>query len=512
MDPNTNPIPNPSPTPAPSAAPAPEPAAPAAPAEPVVAPAAKTRKPLPKKLIFMIGGGALLVLLIILGIIFIPKMFGGDKASEAKEVFSEDILIPVKENDKYGYIDLKGKMKISPQFYNADEFQGDFAVVKKEEGDNHSVIIDRKGQVKLEMQPYDSAYYYSETKIWRVGEQLYDKNLNKILPDNKEIYDYSNGYFIVGPSLGSTDYDYSDLDAKQSVELYNSKGKSVYKYETSKADLEVTEYGDTLGETYCGLALEENKSIIVNCDSGKVIKNDINYNVESDDYTSFLLRDGYKRVGYYLVSKNKVVFETESDDVDFYLYGNGDEMYYEIEDDNTDETKYFLIKKGELTDTKPATSAASNSLSSWEIYTGYTIISCGKTDGLMKGKTQVVPCNYEDIKTPDILTYEYLKSKGKTYVIGRNDDTSHIINAKNGKVVQTFDYGYLNFEDESSFVAFRKDRDSKSYTIHNLVTGKTQVINGSSVSCHPMYVRVYNEDGKYEYKKKNLKLFYTEQQ
>ena len=496
--------------PAPVAEPA-TPATPATPAAPTAAiPAAK--KPLPKKAILFGGIGAAAILLIVLGILFIPKLFGNKYSKLAKETFSEDVLIAVEENDKYGYIDLKGKMKIAPQFYEANNFEGNYALVKQSEDDDHYVMIDKKGQIKLQLEHNDYAYYDGENKIWEIGSQLYDNNLKKILPAGKEIYEENGNHYIVGPTLGSGDYDYSDWDSKQAVELYNSKGKSVYKFETNYPDIEVAVYYDvTKGkvniEAYCGLALEKEKSVIVNCDTGKVVKADINYRLNADDYTAFELIENYDTKGHLLVLGNKVVFESNSEDMDFYLYDSNDGPYYKIEDDDTDKVQYYLINKKQLTDTKPA--STKDDLTYWERYTDYTIISCGSNDGLMYGKKQVVPCSYDSIMTPDILTYEYLKSKGKNYVIGRNDDTSAIINANNGKVVQTFDYDYLDFEDSSIFVGYKKDYNSDTYTVHNLVSGKTQMITASKISFYPLYFRAYN-DGKYEYYNKDFKLIYTE--
>lgn len=494
-------------------APAAEPAAPATPATPAAPTAAipAAKKPLPKKAILFGGIGAAAILLIVLGILFIPKLFGNIITKMAKSTFDENAYIVVEENDKYGYIDLSGKMKITPQFYEANNFKGDYALVKQNEDDDHYVMIDKKGQVKLQLEDNDYGYYDELNQIWEIGDQLYDNKLKKILPAGKEVYAEDTNYYIVGPTLGSGDYDYSDLNSKQAVELYNSKGKSVYKFETNYPDVEVSTYYDiSKGKVdlqfYCGLALEKEKYVIVNCDTGKVVKTDINYKVESQDDGIFTLSEDYDDKGALIVLNNKVVFESNSEDIYVGLYDSADGPYYEIEFED-DKTQYYIVNKKQLTDTKP--SSTKDDLSTWEKYAGYTIISCGSNDGLMYGKKQVVPCNYESIRTPDVITYEYLKGKGKNYVIGRNDDTSAIINANNGKVVQTFDYDYLDFEDSSIFVGYKKDYNSDTYTVHNLVSGKTQMITASKISFYPLYFRAYN-DGKYEYYNKDFKLIYTE--
>jgi hypothetical protein len=124
----------------------------------------------------------------------------------------------------------------------------------------------------------------------------------------------------------------------------------------------------------------------------------------------------------------------------------------------------------------------------------------------MVNKTQAIPCEYSHLRTPDAITYEYLKSKGKDYVIGNKSEKSYLLQAKNGKVVKEFDDDYLDFEPLSTFVYYESSDDN--YVVYNIITGKSAEVKGRYIYAEPMYVMVRTDD-KVEYYNKNLKLFYT---
>lgn len=515
MDPNSNTNPNPAPAapePKPAAAPEPEtksepkPAtAPKSETKSVVPPAAKpaaTKKPLPKKFI-LIGAIALVAILaIILGIIFIPKLFKSDEAKLAEEIFSEDLLIAVKQDDKYGYINLNGKMIIDPQFASASDFVGDKAIVEIEEGDDErSAIIDRKGNVLLKATTSERISYDPENEIWLIDEQLYGKKLKKITQDGKIVHDEDEGYYYV-----TSEDPYNTTDR----EIYNKKGESVYKFNSDSTSWDITEYGDELEQTYAILDLGDDNHSIINLDSGKVVAENIkSHNAWADDYTDFCLYDGDDCTKYLLVWNDKVVKEYDYR-IDITHYGEGKNGYYAISDDDytsEHDTEYLDLKSGEITSTRPSSSSEEDSsdLSEWEIANKSTIFSCSAGYGLMVDKTEVIPCEYEHIRTPDAITYEYLKSKGKNYVIGNKSEKSYLLQANNGKVVKEFDDSYVDFETISSFIYYDKDDTN---IIYNIVTGKSAEIKGDYVYAEPMYVMVRTDD-KVEYYNKNLKLFYT---
>ena len=540
MDPNSNINPNPAPTPetpeapaqttpmvevtptatptptaeaTPAATPAPAPetqATPQAAATPqaTAAPAA-AKKPLPKNFILIGAIACAAILLVILGFIFIPKLFRSDEAKLADEIFSENILIAVEQDDKYGFINLSGKMVIQPQFESASDFRGDKAVDKiKNNNELQSAIIDRKGKVLLVAESGDSVSYDSENGIWRVGDQLYDKNLKKILPEGKEIFSEDEGYYLVTDTVNY-------FDGEKTI--YNKKGKAVYSYQSKGASWYVTEESDELEQAYAALKIDENRYTIINADSGKVIAENLNYdNVRSGDYTEFCLYDGKECSKYLLIWNDKIVKEYDYE-IEVYLYGQGKNGYYKIYDDtynskNKHDTEYFNLKTGKITNEEPKDGdyEEAKNLTKWEITTNSTIFSCSAGYGLMTNKTQTIPCEYKRIRTPDTITYEYLKSKGKNYVIGNKSDKSYLLQASNGKVVTEFDTSYLDFETYSSFIGGYEDDNTDTYHVYNLVTGKSATFEADYIDYNPLYIQVEKSNNTTEYYNKNFKLIYTE--
>ncbi|MBQ1564439.1 WG repeat-containing protein [Candidatus Saccharibacteria bacterium] len=543
MDPNSNINPNPEPTPTTDAPEAPVTAAPtaetAAPTtEATPAPAAETattpaptpepqttpqvtaapqaaaaptaaKKPLPKKFILIGAIACAAILLVILGFIFIPKLFRSDDAKLADEIFSENVLIAVKQDDKYGFINLSGKIVIQPQFESASDFLGDKAVVKIKDGnDLQSAIIDRKGKVLLVAASGDRISYDPEYEIWRVGDQLYNKSLKKILPEGKEIFSEDEGYYLV---TDTANY----LSGEKTI--YNRKGKAVYSYQSTSTSWDVTEESDELEQAYAALEIDDGRYTIINADSGKVITDNLNYDaVWTGDYTDFCLYDGDDCSKYLLIWNDKIAKEYDYE-IEVYHYGAGKNGYYKIYDDtysskNKHDTEYFNLKTGAITTEEPKDGdyEESEDLTKWEIVTNSTIFSCNAGYGLMTNKTQAIPCEYKRIRTPDTVTYEYLKSKGKNYVIGNKSDKSYLLQASNGKVVTEFDTTYLSFETYSSFIGAYEEENNNNYHVYNLVTGKSATFEANDIDYNPMYIRVEKSNDITEYYNKNFKLIYTQ--
>jgi len=492
-------------------------------------PAAHRRKrsTIPKDLLIKGGASILLVVIIVLGIIFIPKLFKKEEtAKTAEELFDESIYIAVKENGKYGYINLKGDMKISPQFYRASDFEGDYALAETKDDEKNEiqkVIIDRKGETRLVLNKYDDAYYNEESHMWEIGAKLYNDKLKALLDDNQYIYDNNSGYYIVATiddaiaeENKETGISASMINSKtvkqDSFELLNRDGKSIHHFDTPVKNLKVASISEIKDESYCGVNLED-KAVILNCENGKTIKDDIEGEIDGDDYTSFTLRKDGRRNGAIVLANNKVIAEMSSEWPEVSLRESKDGYYYELEEEDSDKTQYYIFKEDKITEEAPEGSQSSTRMSEWESYTGYTIISCADGYGIMSDTKQTIPCEYRRIQTPSPIVYEFLKSKGKDYVIGNKDDKSYLLNTKNGKVVREFNSSSVNFERNSSFIIYDISDDKK--VIENLVTGKSAEFNKDiRYYSFPMYVRIRNTDDNnkdiYDYYDKNLKKFYTE--
>lgn len=112
--------------------------------------------------------------------------------------FTDTDLMPVYSNDKAGYIDKNGKVKIAQQFYSAGPFTDDKAWVRRTEESNYEVI-DTKGKtlITLGKNEYPAG-------LWRQGLCLvnkYDENSSEYKYINEKgaivyswKYSYANGW------------------------------------------------------------------------------------------------------------------------------------------------------------------------------------------------------------------------------------------------------------------------------------------------------------------------------
>ena len=108
--------------------------------------------------------------------------------------------------------------------------------------------------------------------------------------------------------------------------------------------------------------------------------------------------------------------------------------------------------------------------------TGNKLIDILATYGIKAERKTI----YDDIKKPNVMTYEYLNSKGKVYVIGTKDDKAYLLNAKNGKVVKEFPADTAKFHDNSTFVGAFNDDDK--YEAYNMVSGKSATLDADYVN------------------------------
>jgi hypothetical protein len=99
--------------------------------------------------------------------------------------FNED-LAPAKMNHLWGFIDKKGQWVITPEYKNANNFQGRYASVSA--NDHQWLFIDRKGNL-VSSDVFDTIIQYQEGSYSIVSEDDKWKYLNPLLkPMNNEVY------------------------------------------------------------------------------------------------------------------------------------------------------------------------------------------------------------------------------------------------------------------------------------------------------------------------------------
>ena len=443
--------------------------------------------------------GVVCLLVVILGIVFIPKLFSKKNSSIAfaNSYFDTNNYIAVKQDGKYGFINQNGKMVIKPKYdYVQSDFTDGYAVVsvKNSEGSNSYYVINKKGEEKLSVSSYNGIKYNKKHGIWYIGGKIYDKNM-KLVSGDRDIIEYEDGYAI-----------YRTSDRTRSG-LLNTKGKSVF--ETSSEgvdDLYISKYSvdDDVNEEYCAI-YNNLKAYIVNCDTGKVVYEDTNVSMHASAKNNIfsiysLSTSKYK---YVYIRKNKIFYESEN----MMYYKNG---YLSIKEN--DKTYYLDVSKNIKYDKEPE--EYSNSSTDYSLFKtkGYNIINCSNNGtrayGVMKDDKSIVACEWSEIKQINATLNMYLSSNGKYYVLGKKDGKSYLINLKNGKIISQFDTKYLSTS-ESIFIEYI-DETTDEKVIYNVLTGKSIRFEKSAQhKLYSTYFTITNAE-KVDYYNSKLKLIYTE--
>ena len=506
----TQPVAQPMPAQAATVPEAPEtPAAPIAPqASAVPAPEKGPKKPFPKKIAIFAGIGVVAII----AIFALVKLIGGGSGSKnslLSVIYDENILIPIRKDGKYGYINLKGQEVIAPQFTSADTFTGNYAEVGLDDDRHTRALIDKKGEVKLKAELSSGFNYDAENDIWYSYENVYNGKLERLADDNV-VLEYKNGFIS-----------WSDAENKK-YGIMNTKGKITYTYTAENDDdhayFVASEVSEDLKDTYCIVHhytnIDRAQSAIVNCDSGKVIVDFQSDFISDEDDNVFEFNDkDYNTTRMIYIQGDKILYDTPHD-IDVIFYGSYAKIYDNDEKEYDKRTKYLILASGEVQDKAPTTDTDPDiNLSEWEKTTGFRKISCSNGYGLNKGDKAVIPCEWKNLNNPDMTLSDFLSSKGKEYVIAQKDNKSYVLNANNGKVVKEFNCNRFTFNDTSTF-AYCSDNDSNKIHIYNLLTGATIDLDQPDginypIDTYPMYLTFETSDS-FVYYNKDLKEFYTQ--
>ena len=465
-------------------------------------PKSKTKKS--SKLKFPI---ILITICIIIAVLVTSLFFifgnGNNNSKNLSLIFDKNKLIPVKENDLYGYISPQnGKMVINPQFKTANSFYGNFASVSYLENDSIRYgIIDKTGKIKLST---DSSYkikILSEYGLLIVDDILYNKNL-KALTDKFTKVKYED--------FGYLSYIKQDKDGKYiECGIFNSKGKKTfsYKFKDSESSFSCSmgDNSEALKENYAVININNEKYAIINLENGKIIYDYTDKYISAFDDNIFKIYNKNSNLESVIcIYKGKIAYETNSDvDISYYDY---DKEILHIEDFASDSNvySYFDLSKKSNLNEKPEQSIQDTLKS----LTGYYAFSNNNKFGIMKNNNVILPCEYDDIDFLPLTTFNYLKNNKKAeYVIAKKDSNYLLINLKNSKVVETFNAFSVTSYRTSTFIK-GKLKDSNEYFVYNLLTGKyTKFDLSSTVSVYSNYITV-SKDGDLTYYNTDLKEIY----
>ena len=451
------------------------------------------------------------VILIVLGICIIG--IGGfivynffSSSTGVETLFDQNKPIKISKDGKYGYINTNGKVIINPTYDEASEFYGKFAIVKSKGQDKYGFddlyqVIDSSGKVKASSEFSSQIEFDSEFNIWIINGQLYDGSMNKISSDNVEVDNEGYGYLT-----------WKSKDGK-SGGIMNSKGKTTYtyKFQSGESYISITpsDIVPTLKERYCVVNVEAEKYGIVNCDTGKFVVDFTENLISGRDDNIFEIYDkNYQSYEIY-IQNNKVTYQGEHDDVSLQYY-NG---YIEIRDSEKDYNErysYFDTKTGQISKTQPD-DYISDSLSAWEILTGNIEKREGGKYGLINGDKTVLGYEWDNIDYFSVPLYQYLKSKGKDYVLAEKDEKTYLVDLKNGQSVKEFSTLDV-YDSEMSPLLKYSERGTNETTIYNILNGKSMTTKKeNSVYTGSNYITI-EENDKTNYYNLDFKLIYTEEE
>ena len=453
-------------------------------------------KPFNKKLLTI---SLALVIIIVLIIIFSKFLKGSSIVGNSKELEgidaktleqvydSKDPLI-FEKNGKKGFMDYNGKVIVPAEYDNvARDFSYGFGIASN--NNNEYFLFDKKGNLVAKTQGYWAYRDYSEkNKVIRFGSYIYNFDLKK-LNDDKKVNGFSNGYAV--------------LKNDNKYELMNPKGKIVYTNDKSfeiKKEENDSIFDDVMKENYCVLRFSNSDYKLLNCDTGKIIKESKDaIIIEKNNIVRFL--DDYKK---YFIKNNKLEYGLDSNGFIFYK-----DDYLEIREKSGEQSYYIDIhdfkKYPERINLKTYSKLHDN--------VGYEQKQCTAKDGtvkyqIVKGSKKVLNCEWDSFSNLDSKIEDYLISKGKYYIYGKKDGKYHLIDIGKNKILFSFNAWYVN-NTETAFGSYVDDEKDKRI-VYNIINGKKIELNKDyNISYYKREVMV-EHDGKVDYYNKDLKLIHTE--
>lgn len=453
----------------------------------------------------------IVVVAAILGIVFLMPSSEEKQEKEAiNNMFNPDKLIKIKSDDKYGYINSKGKLVIKAQYENASDFYGDYAVVlapsvKDETETTVYQIIDQKGKVKKEA--LISIEYLEETGMWIIDNELYNGSLKKVSPTNIKVEEADEGYFIW-------------VDSKENTGgIMNIEGKLTYEYKFQSGEnyisIEPSETDESLKENYCRVNVNNDKYAIVNCDTGVVVQDFTEKYISVEENNIFEINkiNTYSDESIIYIQDDKIAYKSDDPSNISVSYYPG---FLQIKDYSKeyDEGRYSYLHLDtlELKDKEPeGVSNDTNELNEWEKLTGINIITQNYKYGLSNEETIVLSPEWDVFEFIDVNLYKFLKNDKKDYIYAKKDDNWYLIDLSTKKTINEFKTTTIYQTKGTTFMHYT-DRDTKDKKVFNILTGKTlNVSSENDLDTYSNYVTIKDTKNKtLKYYNTELELIYTE--
>ncbi len=445
----------------------------------------------------------ILITCLVIGYFLYQFFVGGPKVSKYLiKMFDSTNPIAIKEGQYYGYIDHNGKQTIAPQFKYAYDFVGEYAIVEaftdNDKKNTEYRVINRKGHALASSSLKSRINYINEYDLWVVDDVLYDGNFSKMLDEQYSISYEDQGYFLF------------ENNAKRQAGILNDKGKKTYTYNFKEGESTFRVRPSTItvadiDKVYCVIEVEYEYYGIVNCETGKIIKDLFLTTIRVDDNNIFReIDDDYNLINSYYVDNNKILYETESNKRLEYL-GDG---FLEIYDrDSWEERKvYYNINTREKIQNKPTINVPL--LDSIEGLLGFEKFSCNDGYGIKSGDKIILSCTFSRISFLGIEKFNYLRGmEKKEIVIIEDGDYYAFYDLRRNRELERFKGDYLYSRHNSPFIRLSND-DSDTIIVYNLFTGKYKTLPDSTCWSRANYFELRTDEGIKIYNN-NLEHIYT---
>ena len=471
------------------------------------------QKPKKSNAPLIIIGALVAVAAIIVCVVLLFNMNPSEEKQEKDKIdaiFNPEQLIKVKKDDKYGYIDTNGNVKIDTKYEYATDFQGKYAVVRAEvekDGLTKTVyqIIDNKGNVKKEAKL--KIEYIEENDSWIIDEELYNNKMKKISPEGVRVDHKEDNYYLWVNSKENTGG------------LMNEKGKQIYTYNFKSGEtsiyVTIPSIDETQKERYCVVNVDK-KYGVINCDTGTVVREMAEERISSNTDNIFTVKDSsYDFKEKFYVQNDKIMYSTTNEEMSVYYYPG----YLSLRDGTvtnwSDRYSYFDLKTGEVVKEQPSTSDEDeddedeDDLNSWEKETKNKYFTCSDGYGLMNNDVVTLPCEWDSLEYLDLDLYKYLKSSKKDYIYGKKDGKWYLVDLAQKKAIVEFNASYITKKEQTTFIYYT-DSASDTRKIYNLLSNKSLSIDkDKTLTVNSNYITVKDtESNSLKYYNTDLKMIY----
>jgi len=447
----------------------------------------------------------IIALVIIVGVIVGVVIFNKKKTTGDPVVDNmlKGSLIPVKIDDKYGYINTKGKVVIAAEYDSAESFKGSHAFVRK--GSKYQ-FIDRDGNVKLE---FDYIYpkYIEENGLWIIKDELYNDKLDKISPTNAKVktvyenYDYFTFTNTVDKKAGL-------LDVNGKV-LWQIELQDEDKFSVSVADIEFKEL-----TPYCAVK-NGSQGLFVNCTTGKQIStfdaSRVEYASCTEDNVCYLrYNDGDEEYPgeyvYYYFQDDQKIIETDPKKYSYISSSIEYSGYIRVSGRSGEKDLRYDVCNKEFMDGYTTSCKLTPKKVTFSDYSEYTI---NDDMSITKEEEEKIPKGrYSSYKTFNKRTYTYLLANKKDYIVGVTSSNASLIDLTTGKEIYDLPKN-TSLSSDSTFIELA-DYDDGTAKYYNVLSNKVYTFDTKAKYYYSYvdYIAVVTEDNVDLYDV-DFKKFYT---